>query len=115
MWNAFLPSSLKNKCPSIGMVFLYLLAVALERPARAQQLAEQAGQVGRGNAHLRHAVAVAHGDRTVLHGVEVDGHAERGARLVVAAVPLPDRARVVVLDEEARAFQILRDLRGAAG
>ncbi len=45
------------------------------------------------DALLGHGVALAHGDRAVLQGVEVDRHAERGADLVLPAVAPPDRAR----------------------
>jgi len=47
-------------------------------------------------AHLASAVALAQGDGAVLEGLEVDGDAEGGAELVVAAVPLADRSGRVV-------------------
>ena len=43
-------------------------------------------------------VALADGDRAVLQRVEVDGDAERGADLVLAAVAAADGLRLVVVD-----------------
>src|SRR5690242_10276675 len=45
---------------------------------------------------LRHRVAVADGDGTVVERVHVHGHAPRRPDLVLAPVQLPDRRRVVV-------------------
>src|SRR4051794_41432569 len=47
---------------------------------------------------LGHRVALADRHGLVVEGVEVDGEAERGADLVLAAVAAPDRAGVVELD-----------------
>src|SRR6476620_9888196 len=47
---------------------------------------------------LAHRVALAHRDGVVLEGVEVDGDAERGTDLVLAAVAAADGAGVVELD-----------------
>ena len=49
-----------------------------------------------GNADLFHTVAVADGHGAVFKRLEIDGHAERGADLVLTAVTLTDRAREVV-------------------
>src|SRR6056297_3579257 len=47
------------------------------------------------DALLGHRVALAHGDGLVLEGIEVHGHAERGADFVLPAVAPPDRLRNV--------------------
>src|SRR6266540_3483983 len=57
--------------------------------------AEVAGELVDGDAILGHGVALADGYGVVGEGVEVDGHAERRADLVLAAVTAPDGAGVV--------------------
>src|SRR5690606_31204790 len=56
--------------------------------------------VQRGDRHtlLRHRVAVADGHGVVVERVEVNGDAERGADLILAAVAAPDRAGVIEVD-----------------
>src|SRR3954452_21778862 len=67
------------------------------------------------DARLLHGVALADGDRAVLHGLAVHGDAERRARLVLAAVAPPDRARLVVEAAVAARAQVLVDLHGLLG
>src|SRR3954463_6996839 len=67
------------------------------------------------DARLLHGVALADGDRAVLHGLAVHGDAERRARLVLAAVAPPDRARLVVEAGDAARAQVLVDLHGPLG
>src|SRR6185312_3297243 len=50
------------------------------------------------NALLLHRVAVSHGHGVILERVEVDGHRERRADLVLPAIAAADRARVVEVD-----------------
>src|SRR3954471_19166905 len=73
--------------------------VTASRPSLATD--KFGGEVGLdlvdGDALLGHRVAFADGDRVVFERVEVDGDAERGADLVLAAVPAADRAGVVEL------------------
>ena len=66
---------------------------------------------GEGYALLLQGVAVADGHFLVLDGVEVDRHAEGGARLVLAAVAAADGARIVVEDAVV-AFEVVVELSG---
>ena len=63
-------------------------------------LFEVGAEVLDGDAHLRHGVALAHGDCAVLEGVEVHRHAVRRADLVLAAVAFADGARAVEVAHE---------------
>src|SRR5690606_21535864 len=63
-----------------------------------QTLGEVAGDAVEADPLLGHRVALAHRDRVVLEGVEVDRHAVRGADLVLATVTAADRAGVVELE-----------------
>ena len=60
--------------------------------------AQRGAELARGDALLPHGVAVADGHRLVFQALEVDGDAERGADLVLAAVAASDRSGVVELD-----------------
>src|SRR6185312_14218978 len=55
------------------------------------------------DALLLHRVAVSHGHGVILERVEVDGHRERRADLVLPAIAAADRARVVEVDVAALA------------
>ena len=63
-------------------------------------LFEEGEEVGLGDAFLGHRVAFAQreGVAGLFDGVEVDGHAPRGADLVLAAVAFTDRTGLVVED-----------------
>src|SRR5262249_40676166 len=69
------------------------------RTGRGSAAGHALGQVGDelvdADSVLPHRVALAHRDRLVVQRLEVDGHAVRGADLVLAAVPAADRARVI--------------------
>ncbi|MPM15576.1 hypothetical protein SDC9_61947 [bioreactor metagenome] len=79
---------------------------------------ELAGQVrldlGDRDPLLGHCVTLAHGDGLVLEGVEVDGHAVRGADLVLTTVALADRLCVVEVHVPVLA-QLRRQLLGLRG
>ncbi len=63
-------------------------------------LVEEGEEVGLGDAFLGHRVAFAEGEGVagLFDGVEVDGHAPRGADLILAAVAFADGAGLVVED-----------------
>src|SRR3954454_12689775 len=71
-------------------------------------------QLGDRYARLLERVAVAQRDCVVLHRLMVDGHAPRGADLVLAAVALADRAALVEFGRHALA-QVEVDLSRALG
>ena len=70
------------------------------------------GQVGDINSFLLHRVAFAHGDSVVVFGVEVIGHAEGRADLVLAAVAFADGASVVVFGADVGGAEGLLEFAG---
>src|SRR3954462_4434813 len=108
------PADVRSPVWEIRVVFTYLTMPATQaryagRPSpphrdkrqgsAADQLAgEEAFELVDGHPLLGHAVALAHGDGLIMQRVEVDGHAERRADLVLAAVAPADGARVVEVD-----------------
>src|SRR5919112_4529476 len=80
-------------------------------PGRFQPTDQLVAQALDRNADLLEGVAVAEGDRVVVHRLVVDGDAPGGADLVLAAVALADRAAFVELGGEALA-EVGEDLAG---